>query len=58
MPNRFGEEISEQNVYDTAREALSYLSDEQLADTNLDNLAHSPIQQRALADERAKRAGN
>lgn len=53
MPSRFGEEITEQDAYDTAREALQYVSDEGLAD--MDSLAHSPIQQRALADERAAR---
>lgn len=53
MPNRFGEEITDQDAYNTAREALSYVSNEGLAD--MDSLAHSPIQQQALADERADR---
>lgn len=53
MTQRFGEEITEQDAYDTAREALSYVSDEGLAD--MDSLADSPIKQQALADERAER---
>jgi hypothetical protein len=53
MPSRFGEEISEQDAYNTAREALSFVSDDGL--TEMDSLAHSPIQQQALADERAAR---
>lgn len=53
MTQRFGEEISEQDAYDTAREALGQMSDEGLA--SMDSLAQGPMQQQALADERAAR---
>lgn len=53
MTQRFGEDISEQDAYDTAREALTHVSDEDLA--SFDSLAQGPMQQQALADERAAR---
>lgn len=53
MPQRFGEEISEQDAYNTARNALTCIQDL----SGMDRLADTPIKRKALADERAARAG-
>lgn len=55
MPLRFGEKITSQDAYDTARGAAGHMSDEQLASQQ--SQANGPNQQKALEDEIAARQG-
>lgn len=53
MANQFGEEVSDNKAYNQARAALKHIADLSGMDVNAD----TPIKKKALADERASRAG-
>jgi hypothetical protein len=50
MPQRFGEEITEEDAYNTAREALDHMNDQSLMELP-ESIAWSDIHKRAIADE-------
>ena len=55
MAKRFGEEVSDQDAYNTARNAAGQMSTQQLAAQQGQPMG--PNQQQALADELAARNG-